>query len=66
MFYKEYIKKDQFDKIEKKDKLNTRFMGECIVTDVYPDIQELKVKFTNGAWKDRELNLIRQQIERIL
>ena len=38
-------------------------MGKCDVISTVPNIDEILVKFTTGPWKDKELNLIRQQIE---
>ena len=64
-FHKKYIKKEEFEKIEVGDKLITRFMGKCTVRKLLPDIKEVKVKFIEGPWKDRELTLIRQQIAHV-
>tara|TARA_R110001592_G_scaffold148167_3_gene372887 strand:- start:11482 stop:11688 length:207 start_codon:yes stop_codon:yes gene_type:complete len=58
-----FISKKQFYKISPGDTIKTRFMGKCDVISTVPNIDEILVKFTTGPWKDKELNLIRQQIE---
>ena len=63
MTRRNFISKEEFEEINPGDTIKTRFMGMCDTISIVPDIDEILVKFTTGPWKDRELQLIRQQIE---
>jgi hypothetical protein len=60
-----FISKEEFEEISPGDTIKTRFMGMCDTISIVPNIDEILVKFTTGPWKDRELQLIRQQIESV-
>lgn len=61
-----WITKEDFEKIEPKDKLKVRYMkGEARVIEE-PVEDTVRVIFLSGPWKDRELELIHQQIEKVL
>ena len=61
-----WITKEEFDKIEPQDKLQVRYMNGTarVVADTVDDT--VRVIFLSGPWKDRVLDLIHQQIEKIL
>mgnify|MGYP003646082169 CR=1 FL=1 len=61
-----WITKEEFDKIEPKDKLQVRYMNGTarVIAESVEDT--VRVIFLDGPWKNRELDLIHQQIEKIL
>ena len=59
-----YISIKEFKKITPGDSLITRFMGKCTVQSVLEN-NEVVVIFTDGSWKDKEIVIIREQIEKI-
>ena len=72
------INTTMFDSLKKDDDIRVRFMGKATVVggkcmkamhSTNSDMSKYDhviVKFLDGAWKDRELEIIRQQIEKIL
>ena len=65
---KKWINKETFEKITPGDRLNIRYMNGIAIVQEQPDVEKetIDVTFEGGAWNGRTINLIRQQIERIL
>ena len=62
----EWIGITEFRELEADDALQVRFMnGKAIVQEVLSD-EEVRVIFEGGCWDKKELNLIRQQISKVL
>lgn len=73
---KNYISKEEFDKITIGDALEIRYMGPAkvvskpysnnIIVEGNPLItQVVKVKFENGPWANEILTVIRNQVKKV-
>tara|TARA_R110000868_G_scaffold5681_4_gene33600 strand:+ start:935 stop:1132 length:198 start_codon:yes stop_codon:yes gene_type:complete len=60
-----YIDNEIFNELDTGCIIKTRFMGYAITQDCVNNNKEIRVKFTTGPWKDKELYLIREQIKKI-
>lgn len=58
-----FISKEEYMSLIPGQYVKTRFMDEGMVISLPGD--EVKIKFTNGPWKDQTLPLIRQQIKKV-
>ena len=65
---KRWIDKDKFESIKHGDMLKVRYMSGTAIVQQNPDVDknEVSVKFEGSPWNDRTLNLIRQQISKVL
>lgn len=61
-----WITKEDFDKIEPKDKIEVRYMNGIAKVIEVPVEDTVRVIFLSGPWKDRVLDLIHQQIKKVL
>lgn len=65
---KKWIDKETFENITPGDRLDIRYMNGTAIVQKEPDVEKetVDVTFKGGAWDGRTLNLIRQQIAKIL
>jgi hypothetical protein len=61
-----WVVKEDIDKIETGDKLQVRYMNGTARVIEDPEEDTVRVIFLSGPWKDRVLDLIHQQIEKVL
>lgn len=66
-FRKKYLTKEQFAKIEVGDKLYMCWMlGDAYAVSKPDEEGTIMVEFKSGPWKGKTLEMIRQQIHKIL
>jgi hypothetical protein len=60
-----FITKARFSKLKPGDKVKIRYMIFPGFVTTKPENQHIDVKFTEGPWEGRTINMDRQQIEKI-
>lgn len=63
---KKWINLKEFEELEADDRLQCKFMNGIAIVLESPSDNEVRVIFEGGCWDKRELNLIRQQIYKVL